>query len=152
MVLPQLSMSVQYACKAEYLPARSTFRRWAHAALQNPAEVTLRIVDEVEGRQLNHQFRGKNHATNVLTFTYSTGDFNNGAPISGDIVLCAPVVELEARRQGKTLRAHYAHLVVHGILHLQGYEHETNRQAVIMETQEAAILAKLGYGNPYTAA
>lgn len=139
------SLSVQYASKATDLPARSRFRRWVAAALQQPASVTLRIVDESEGRALNRDFRGKDYATNVLTFAY--GD--DGGRLSADIVFCAPVVEREARDQGKTLLAHFAHLTVHGVLHAQGFDHETSRQARAMERREVEILAKLGFNDPY---
>ncbi len=138
------SLSVQYASEAKFLPTRAQCRRWAKAALQQPAQITLRVVDEVEGLQLNTQFRHKKYPTNVLTFVY-----DDVSPLSGDIVLCAPVVEAEAKAQQKTCEAHYAHLVVHGVLHLQGYDHEKNRDAKIMETLETTIMHKLGYTNPY---
>jgi probable rRNA maturation factor len=139
------SLSVQYASEATNLPERSRFRRWVAAALQKPASVTLRIVDESEGRALNRDFRGKDYATNVLTFAY--GD--EGGRLSADIVLCAPVVERETRDQGKTLLAHYAHLTVHGVLHAQGFDHETSQEARAMESREVEILAKLGFNDPY---
>jgi probable rRNA maturation factor len=139
------SLSVQYASEATNLPERSRFRRWVAAALQKPASVTLRIVDESEGRALNRDFRGKDYATNVLTFAY--GD--EGGRLSADIVLCAPVVERETRDQGKTLLAHYAHLTVHGVLHAQGFDHETGQEARAMESREVEILAKLGFNDPY---
>jgi probable rRNA maturation factor len=139
------SLSVQYASEATNLPERSRFRRWVAAALQKPASVTLRIVDESEGRALNRDFRGKDYATNVLTFAY--GD--EGGRLSADIVLCAPVVERETRDQGKTLLAHYAHLTVHGVLHAQGFDHETSEEARAMESREVEILAKLGFNDPY---
>ncbi len=142
----KLSLSVQYASTAEGLPTRPQLRRWAMAALRQSAEVTLRVVDEEEGRELNQGYRGKDYATNVLTFVY---DDIPAAGLSGDIVLCAPVVAREASEQRKTLDAHFAHLVVHAILHLQGYEHEDEREASEMENLETAIMAKLGYADPY---
>lgn len=138
------SLSVQYACEAKFLPTRAQCRRWVKAALQQPAQITLRVVDEAEALQLNTQFRRKKYPTNVLTFVY-----DDVSPLSGDIVLCAPVVEAEAKAQQKTREAHYAHLVVHGVLHLQGYDHEKNREAKIMEALETTIMHKLGYANPY---
>jgi probable rRNA maturation factor len=101
-------------------------------------------VDESEGRELNKNFRGKDYATNVLTFVYDDAD-----PLYGDIVICAPVVEQEARAQHKELHAHYAHLAVHAALHLQGYDHENEADAVAMEGRETAIMQKLGYADPY---
>ncbi len=141
----KLSLSVQYASSAENIPTRAQFRRWAKLALLRDAQVALRIVDEAEGRELNKSYRGKDYATNVLTFTYDEAQ----SPLCGDIVICAPVVEREAREQHKELNAHYAHLVIHAVLHLQGYEHENEQQAARMEKLETAILAKLGYADPY---
>ena len=114
------------------------------AALEHDAEVTLRIVGRTEGRKLNLDYRGRDYATNVLTFIYPDQPM-----LSGDIVLCAPVVSQEARVQRRALTAHYAHLVVHGMLHLQGYDHEHDRQAKAMEQLETEILARLGYPDPY---
>ncbi|MGA7948543.1 MAG: rRNA maturation RNase YbeY [Thiobacillaceae bacterium] len=111
--------------------------------------VTLRLVEDEEGRALNRNYRGKDYATNVLTFISGKNKFEPKVAMSGDIVLCAPVVETEARQQGKDLLDHYAHLTVHGMLHLQGYDHESDEEAVIMEAREATILAKLGFSDPY---
>ncbi len=141
----RLILSVQVASDAGELPTRAQLRRWVRMALTHDAQVTIRIVDEAEGRELNRSYRGKDYATNVLTFTY-----DDELPLMGDIVLCAPVVQCEAREQGKELAAHYAHLVVHAVLHLQGYEHEEDNAALQMEAVETAILAKLGYADPYT--
>jgi probable rRNA maturation factor len=141
---PKLALSVQYAAKPADVPNRARMRRWVQAALQKPAELTLRVVDEDEGRTLNRDYRGKDYATNVLTFVY-----DDDPVVAGDIVLCAPVVSREAREQGKTPEAHYAHLVVHGVLHLQGYDHENDADAQTMEAREAEILRKLGYDDPY---
>ena len=136
---------VQYATDSKDVPARPQFRRWVKAALMQEAEIVLRIVDEAEGCELNHQFRNKDYATNVLTFVY-----DDTQPLAGDIVLCAPVVSKEAQQQHKNLTAHYAHLIIHGILHLQGYDHIEEAEAVVMEQMETQILAQLGYDNPYT--
>lgn len=140
----KLSLSVQYASNAAGLPARPQFRRWVSAALQQDLQATLRIVGEEEGRALNRDFRGKDYATNVLTFVYDNTD-----PLSGDIVICAPVVAREAAEQGKVLLAHYAHMTLHAVLHLQGYEHENDVDAAGMEALETALMAKLGYPAPY---
>ncbi|MGO9443888.1 MAG: rRNA maturation RNase YbeY [Thiobacillaceae bacterium] len=131
------------------MPTRVQFRRWAQKALQEAATVTLRIVDCEEAQRLNRDYRGKDYATNVLTFAYGKDAVDPTIARSGDIVLCAPVVEREALEQGKDLVSHYAHLTVHGMLHLQGYDHETDDAATIMETLEAGILAKLGFRDPY---
>jgi probable rRNA maturation factor len=150
----KLSLTVQYATGAGSPPSRSQLRIWAAAALEQSAAVTLRFVDEVEGHRLNRDFRGKDHATNVLTFAYGDVDAPGGeaARLAGDIVLCTPVVSAEAREQCKPLEAHFAHLVIHGMLHLQGYDHERDDEARTMETRETEILAKLGYPDPYAAA
>lgn len=140
----KLSLAVQYATGAEHLPTRPQFRRWIKAALQRDVQIVLRIVDETEGRELNKSFRGKDYATNVLTFVY-----DDAQPLSGDIVICAPVVEKEASAQQKELHAHYAHLTIHAALHLQGYDHENDSDAAAMEACETALLAKLGYADPY---
>ena len=139
-----LTLSVQYATNAEDVPTRTDVRRWVRAALEDDATVTVRFVDAIEGRALNAEFRKRDYATNVLTFVY-----DDDAPRAGDIVLCAPVVRKEADEQGKKLAAHYAHLVVHGMLHLQGYDHERAADAAAMEAREVAILAALGIANPY---
>jgi len=140
----KLSLFVQYASQSIVLPTRQQFRRWVKAALQRDVQCTLRVVDESEGRKLNHDFRGKDYATNVLTFVYDDTE-----PLSGDIVFCTPVVEREAAEQGKQAIAHYAHLTVHGVLHLQGYDHETEGDAAKMEALETALMVKLGYPAPY---
>ena len=141
---PALTLSVQYAISNGRLPSRQRLRSWAKAALLADAKVTLRLVGGREGRALNRDFRGKDYATNVLTFAYP--DFE---PLSGDIVLCAPVIAKEARAQRTPIESHYAHLVVHGMLHLQGYDHENIKDARVMETREAEIVVKLGYADPY---
>ncbi|MDD5296896.1 MAG: rRNA maturation RNase YbeY [Rhodocyclaceae bacterium] len=143
-----LSLSVQYACKHEALPSRPQVRRWVSRALKatapESAEVTVRFVEEEEGRELNRDYRGKDYPTNVLSFPYAP------APVlAGDLVLCLPVVLREAAEQGKTVEAHFAHMLVHGMLHLQAYDHDNDEDAEIMETEEREILAKLGYPDPY---
>jgi probable rRNA maturation factor len=140
----KLSLSVQYATEQPEVPVRARLRAFAGAALERPAQVTLRVVDEPEARRLNRDFRGKDYPTNVLTFVYA-----DGAELTGDIVLCAPVIAAEARSQGKALQAHYAHLVVHGMLHLQGYDHERDDEAAVMEARETEIVTQLGYPAPY---
>jgi len=150
---PTLTLTVQYATEEPGVPSRSRLRTFAQAALECPAQVTLRLVDEVEGRRLNREFRGGYTPTNVLTFDYGEADSESGhgGALAGDVVLCAPVIAAEARAQGKPLEAHYAHLVVHGILHLQGYDHERDDQAAMMEARETEILTRLGYPDPYAA-
>jgi probable rRNA maturation factor len=138
----RLTLSVQYAAAGEDLPARPLLRRWTAAALERDASVTVRFVDAAEGRTLNHAYRGIDATTNVLAFVY---DEVSG----GDIVLCAPVLRREARQQGKALDAHCAHLVIHGMLHLQGYDHHQAADATRMEAREIAILARFGIANPY---
>ncbi len=139
-----LSLTLQYAVNDPQLPTRPQFRRWVSAALEGSAEVTLRIVDLDEGRSLNREYRGKDSATNVLSFPYETRP-----AMAGDLVLCLPVVIKEAQAQGKTPEAHFAHMVVHGMLHLQGYDHEQDDAATLMEQKERDILANLGYPDPY---
>ena len=130
---------VQYAVPRRGVPGAASFRRWARAA--SASSITLRIVDEREGRSLNRTFRKRNYATNVLSFHYGRN--------RGDVVLCHPVIRREARAQGKSVAAHYAHLVVHGCLHLRGYDHESKRDAARMEAREAAILRRIGIRDPY---
>lgn len=139
----RLALTLQYAVDRTGLPARASVEKWIRCALTRPAELTVRFAGARESRALNRVYRGRDYATNVLTFVYET------EPLAGDIVLCAPVVAREARSQGKAPRAHYAHLLVHGVLHLQGHDHERGRDAQHMESLEATILAKLGYSDPY---
>jgi len=141
------ALTLQIATRSRRLPTASQLRRWARAALAHSAEVTLRIVGEREGESLNREYRRKAHATNVLTFCYDQR--SSRGPLAGDVVLCAPVIAREAREQHKDLDAHYAHLTVHGLLHLQGYRHGRAREARAMEAREIAILRRLGYANPY---
>ena len=141
---PKLRLAVQYACKYADQPTRAQIRAWALAASEGEAEVTVRLVDAKEGRELNREYRSKDYATNVLSFVYQQGEL-----CQGDLVLCVPVVKSEAAEQGKNVEAHYAHLVVHGMLHLQGYDHENEDQALAMEAVETHIMRKLGYTDPY---
>jgi probable rRNA maturation factor len=138
-----LELAIQIASRAEGIPTRAQLRLWVKAAQQAEMALTLRLTDTAEAQQLNQAYRGKDYATNVLTFVYAT------APASGDVVLCAPVIAREAAEQGKSLEAHYAHLVIHGILHLQGYDHEHKSAAVTMESVERFIMQHLGYSDPY---
>jgi probable rRNA maturation factor len=141
-----LQFSVQFAVKHGELPSRQRLRAWAARALLGPVSATLRVVDGEEGLTLNREFRGRAYATNVLTFPY--GRDAEGCH-SGDIALCWPVVCREAAEQGKTLDAHCAHLVVHGMLHLQGMDHVDAAEAAVMEHLETRILAGIGIGDPY---
>lgn len=141
---PKLAIAIQYAVQDDDVPARSQIRAWARATLERDAEVTIRLVDEDEGLALNRDYRNRDYATNVLTFVYA-----REPQCMGDLVLCAPVVRREAREQGGELEAHYAHLVIHGMLHLQGYDHEDDADARVMEAVESHIMKKLGYTDPY---
>lgn len=141
----RLDLSVQVACHEEGLPLRADFRRWARAALTGGGQVTIRLVDTEEGRALNREYRHKDYATNVLSFPYESEP-----RLAGDLVICPEVVAREAEEQCKPLAAHYAHLVVHGMLHLQGFDHETSTEdAEAMEQEERRILSRLGYPDPY---
>lgn len=140
----RLNLSVQYACNRDGLPLRADFVRWARAALAGAGEVTIRLVDADEGQELNKEYRGKDYATNVLSFPYESEPV-----VMGDLVICPTVVAREATEQNKPLDAHYAHLTVHGMLHLQGWDHENDEDAQAMEDEEREILAALGYPDPY---
>jgi probable rRNA maturation factor len=142
--MSETAVTVQFATAGEGMPSPARFRCWAEAALKRKAQITLRIVGAREGRTLNKQYRRRDYATNVLTFVYA-----EQRPLAGDIALCAPVVKREARARKISLAAHYAHLTVHGVLHLQGYDHMTDREAEQMERLEARILKKLGFADPY---
>lgn len=143
---PRLELTVQYAVAPPHLPLEADIRKCVRAALEHDARMTVRIVAGVEGRALNRRFRGHDHATNVLAFAY-----RDAPPYEGDVVICAPVVAREARAQGKSIAAHYAHLIVHGTLHLQGYDHQRPADASVMERRESQIVVKLGYPDPYAA-
>ena len=141
---PRLGLTVQYVAAAAGLPSTASLRRWAKAAQERDCVVTVRFVGTREGQTLNAFYRGKDYATNVLAFVY-----DDDAPTTGDIILCAPVLRQEAKAQGKPLADHCAHLVVHGMLHLQGYQHDTVRAARAMEARETTILRRLGVPDPY---
>lgn len=159
-----LSLSVQYADATrnwmDVLP-RPLLRRWVQAALQVNATLTIRFVDETEGQRLNAEFRGKDYATNVLTFTYDDEldelpeevraaiAAEQGEQVEADIILCGAVLEREASEQGKTIVEHAAHLVVHGVLHAQGFDHMEDEEAEIMEALEQQIVMGLGFADPY---
>lgn len=142
---PDLQLSLQFADASHRadLP-RHRVAKWVRAALAHPGEITVRVVDAEEGRTLNREFRQIDHATNVLTF-----DYQHEPVVMADLILCAPVVEQEARELRIPLEAHYAHLLVHGTLHAQGYDHEDEREATDMEARESAIVVALGYADPY---
>jgi len=148
-MLNQLTLSLQFgklenaALHRSALP-RHKVARWVRHALQSDAEITVRIVDTEEGQALNRDYRHKDYATNVLTF-----DYTQEPVVTADLVLCAPVVDKEAKEQGKTLQEHYAHLLVHGALHAQGWDHEAEEDAQVMELRESEIMARLGFENPY---
>jgi len=147
--VPEQGIAVQYAAPRRGVPAAASLRRWADAALAGrPGDVTLRVVGRAEGRTLNKRYRGRDYATNVLSFPVEALP-DGSRPVRGDLVLCAPVIAREAREQGKPAAAHWAHMVVHGCLHLGGYDHQQDAEASAMEGEERRILAKLGYPDPY---
>ena len=150
LMLNQLSLSLQFGQLADAALHRATLprhkvARWIRHALQSDAEITVRIVGSAEGQALNRDYRHKDYATNVLTF-----DYTQEPVVTADLVLCAPVVAAEAMEQGKSLQAHYAHLLVHGTLHAQGWDHESSEEdAQVMELREVEIMTRLGFANPY---
>jgi probable rRNA maturation factor len=148
-MLPELTLSLQFssvtnAAKHRAALPRHRVKKWIRHALQTDAEITVRIVDAEEGQTLNREYRKKDYATNVLTFDYTQDPI-----VTADLVLCAPVVAKDAKEQKKTLEAHYAHLIVHGTLHAQGWDHELDEDAQVMELRETEIMARLGFKNPY---
>ncbi|MDQ3288614.1 MAG: rRNA maturation RNase YbeY [Pseudomonadota bacterium] len=151
-----LHVSVSYGLPRAGLPSAASFRKWAAAALEGRTDETdmaIRLVEEDEGRSFNREYRGKDYATNVLSFPAEAPEgLPEGVklPLLGDLLICAPVVAREARDQGKPLLAHYAHLTVHGVLHLLGWDHENERDAEAMEQLEREVLARLGIGDPYS--
>jgi len=148
----KLRLSVQYGVARAGLPADSALRRWAHAALKGlrrrRVALGLRIVGDAESAALNNRFRRKSYPANVLSFPFEAPP-GTRSDILGDLVICAPVVRREARTQRKPVKAHWAHMVVHGILHLRGYDHRKRRDAAVMEKMEIRLLKELGYANPY---
>ena len=153
MATPRLELGVSYAAPRRGVPAAASFRRWVEAALagarhRQPTELAIHIVGAREGRMLNRRYRDKDYATNVLSFPV---ELPRGVsmPLLGDLVICAPVVAREAHEQDKTSRNHYAHLTVHGVLHLLGYDHQDNADAERMEALETRVLATLGIEDPY---
>lgn len=149
MSAPRLRLAVQRASRAAHIPPDALLRAWARSALRRAADITVRYVAESEGRRLNQAFRGRDYATNVLTWVLESPP--RGALV-GDVAICAPIVAREAREQGKPVQAHHAHLLVHAILHLQGLDHERSAvDALRMERRERAILARLGFPDPYAA-
>jgi probable rRNA maturation factor len=142
----RLELAVQYAVPRAGVPARRSIAAWIAAALERPARITVRFVGAAEGRHLNRDYRGRDYPTNVLTFGY--GGASRGA-LEGDIVLCVPVVAREARLHALDRRAHFAHLAVHGALHLQGYDHGRRGDAKRMEARERIIMRRFGFGDPY---
>jgi probable rRNA maturation factor len=147
----KLDLEVQYEdTRLEQTVTPEMLERWVQASLLGPAELTIRFVDAAEGQQLNRDFRHKDYATNVLTFAYNEGaELDDDEPTSADIVLCTDVLVKEAEDQGKTVEEHAAHLVVHGVLHAQGFEHEHDEEAEEMEQLERDIMEALGYPDPY---
>lgn len=153
-----VELELQVVASGEGIPPASAFRIWSQAAMKDAAddvELAIRVVDEQEGRSINHEYRDRDYATNVLSFSFEPPE---GVPAQalghhlGDLVICAPVVEREAQEQGKPLAAHWAHMVVHGVLHLRGYDHETDEEAQRMEDMEREILDGLGISDPYAGA
>lgn len=142
---PRLTLHLQVVSRAVRVPTPAQVRRWALAALGSSGDITVRIVGAAEARALNRRYRGRDCATNVLAFPYASSRH----AVRGDIVLCAPVIAREALAQGKTLEEHFAHLTVHGLLHLRGHDHARRRDAARMEALEKRLLAKLGYPDPY---
>ena len=147
----QCDVGVTYGTSRKGVPSSQSFKRWAEAACQGRikrADIAIRVVDEKEGHALNKHYRGKDYATNVLSFP---AELPEGVtlPLLGDLVICAPVVAREAKEQHKTLAAHYAHLTIHGVLHLLGLDHDNDNEALVMETIEREILADMGYPDPY---
>ena len=146
-----LIVDIQMASASEEAPDPQSIERWVSAALNNQrdsTELSIRIVDTEEGQALNEQFRGSTGATNVLSFPFEN-ESPEPLPLIGDIVICAPVVLKEANEQNKTLNAHWAHMIIHGVLHLLGYDHQDDEQANVMETLETEIMQGLGFPPPY---
>ena len=139
-----LKLEIQYGFRDRDLPSKKIMWRWASSAITRDMSITIRLIDESEGRSLNKQFCGKEYATNVLSFPY---DSDGG--LEGDIAICLPIVKKEALEQNKSFHAHLAHLIIHGVLHIQGFTHDNRRSAEIMEGKEKSLLNQLGFSNPY---
>lgn len=155
--MSDIIVDLQIACDAEKLPTEAHFTAWVETALEHApefsaaeAELSIRIVDEAESQSLNHEYRGKDKPTNVLSFPFESPEHIE-LSLLGDLIICAPVVANEAAEQSKTLQAHWAHMVVHGVLHLLGYDHIEDDEAEEMEALETQILSQLGYSDPYAA-
>ncbi len=147
----ELDLDLQIAIKNESLPSQADFELWVRIALRDTmtqAELTIRIVDEAESKNLNSSYRGKDKPTNVLSFPFEAPP-KIDIPLLGDLIICAPVVELEAKQQNKSLQVHWAHMVVHGCLHLLGYDHSQDAEADKMESLETQLIESLGFNNPY---
>ena len=144
-------LDIQSASSSEDVPDEQSMKRWVSAAIVSKTgdtELSIRIVDERESQELNQTYRGSSGPTNVLSFPFDA-EIPEPLPLIGDVVICAPVVAREAEQQNKELKAHWAHMIVHGVLHLQGYDHQNDTEAVIMETLESEIMQKLGFPQPY---
>lgn len=162
---PSVSLQVQYATARSGIPARLRLQIWAQAAYEvhhaahargrkhavPPVTLSLRVVGAAESRRLNREWRDEDHATNVLSFPVGEMPDTGDVPTLGDLAICVPVVKREATQQGKRLEAHWAHMMIHGVLHLLGYDHENDRDAQVMEACEVAILNSLGFADPYMA-
>ncbi|MDX1352230.1 MAG: rRNA maturation RNase YbeY [Thiomicrorhabdus sp.] len=153
-----LDLELQWGIEPQSIPTLEQCQKWVHVSLQEPrsfepVEMTIRIVDEQESQTLNYEYRGKNKPTNVLSFEFEQPpglvDLGEELPYLGDLVICAAIVAKEAKEQNKTLEAHWAHMIVHGTLHLQGYDHIEDDDAEEMEALEIEIMQSLGYDNPY---
>lgn len=154
MTTPTITVDLQIACKDKQLPSKEQLQLWADMALapyNKNFEITIRIVESIESQQLNHLYRDKNQPTNVLSFPFEVPE-GIELDLLGDLVVCADVVESEAKVQQKQIFAHWAHMIIHGCLHLLGYDHITQEDATEMESIEIDLLAKLGYSNPYISA
>jgi len=148
--MSRIELDLQNACESDSVPAEADLRQWAETGWlgEGHTEVTLRVVDESESTELNSRYRGRDYPTNVLSFPFEVPD-GVELDLLGDLVICAAVVGREAEEQGKTLRAHWAQMVIHGMLHLQGYDHQNDQEAETMEGLEVRLLGELGFPDPY---
>jgi probable rRNA maturation factor len=145
----RISLSVQYACSEKNIPSRAQLRRWVSASAERSLQLTVRFVNAKESRALNRDFRGKDYATNVLSFVYEASTADTTGTVGGDIAICVDVIRKEAKEQKKTVNAHFAHMVIHGALHVQGYDHERVKDASVMEAREIELLHRFRIANPY---